>query len=224
MQSMDKTISEVHSLLIEFEKNIKRNKQQIVGVPIHTCDGDSMLVESKKKNRKVRLKGKRKCSSRVVARISISVPNQEGRKTRMNYGMAKVLIVYLKIDSRLGRPSILEVEEHSLGDLNEHLLIIKQLYQTLNSKSGLLLMNEENASMNDNKVWKLVVLHQIANVVKVSDLQEEDILRDGQRKYYTKSSDVKDYLGSVFHEDLGEAWRLLLGIKILEIDQGGDWL
>ncbi|GKF79576.1 putative retrotransposon protein [Tanacetum coccineum] len=31
MQSMEMTISEVHSLLIEFEKSIKRNKQQIVG-------------------------------------------------------------------------------------------------------------------------------------------------------------------------------------------------
>ncbi|GJW46901.1 hypothetical protein Tco_0078547 [Tanacetum coccineum] len=31
MQSMEKTISEVHSLLIEFEKSIKRNKQQNVG-------------------------------------------------------------------------------------------------------------------------------------------------------------------------------------------------
>ncbi|GKC36760.1 zinc finger, CCHC-type containing protein [Tanacetum coccineum] len=30
MQSMEKTISEVHSLLIEFKKSIKRNKQQIV--------------------------------------------------------------------------------------------------------------------------------------------------------------------------------------------------
>nr|GFC47987.1 hypothetical protein [Tanacetum cinerariifolium] len=31
MQSVEKTISEVHSLLIEFEKSIKRNKQPIVG-------------------------------------------------------------------------------------------------------------------------------------------------------------------------------------------------
>ncbi|GKB57565.1 retrotransposon protein, putative, ty1-copia subclass [Tanacetum coccineum] len=31
MQSMEKTTSEVHSLLIEFKKSIKRNKQQIVG-------------------------------------------------------------------------------------------------------------------------------------------------------------------------------------------------
>nr|GFA89609.1 hypothetical protein [Tanacetum cinerariifolium] len=31
MQSMEKTISEVHSLLIEFEKSIKRNKQPVVG-------------------------------------------------------------------------------------------------------------------------------------------------------------------------------------------------
>nr|GEZ44391.1 zinc finger, CCHC-type [Tanacetum cinerariifolium] len=31
MQSMEKTISEVHSMLIEFEKSIKRNKQPIVG-------------------------------------------------------------------------------------------------------------------------------------------------------------------------------------------------
>ncbi|GJW99715.1 hypothetical protein Tco_0183629 [Tanacetum coccineum] len=31
MQSMEKTISKVHSLLIEFEKSIKRNKQQNVG-------------------------------------------------------------------------------------------------------------------------------------------------------------------------------------------------
>ncbi|GJZ45425.1 putative retrotransposon protein [Tanacetum coccineum] len=31
MQSIEKTISKVHSLLIEFEKSIKRNKQQIVG-------------------------------------------------------------------------------------------------------------------------------------------------------------------------------------------------
>nr|GEZ65536.1 hypothetical protein [Tanacetum cinerariifolium] len=31
MQSMEKTISEVHSFLIEFEKRIKRNKQPILG-------------------------------------------------------------------------------------------------------------------------------------------------------------------------------------------------
>ncbi|GJQ99374.1 putative RNA-directed DNA polymerase, partial [Tanacetum coccineum] len=35
MQSMEKTISEVHSLLIEFEKSIKRNKQPIDGASSH---------------------------------------------------------------------------------------------------------------------------------------------------------------------------------------------
>nr|GFC32261.1 hypothetical protein [Tanacetum cinerariifolium] len=31
MQSMEKTISEVHSLLIKFEKSVKRNKHPIIG-------------------------------------------------------------------------------------------------------------------------------------------------------------------------------------------------
>nr|GEZ47071.1 hypothetical protein [Tanacetum cinerariifolium] len=35
MQSMEKTIIEVHSLLIEFEKSIKRNKQPIMVLSLH---------------------------------------------------------------------------------------------------------------------------------------------------------------------------------------------
>ncbi|GKF86891.1 hypothetical protein Tco_0254718, partial [Tanacetum coccineum] len=60
MQSMEKTISEVHSLLIESEKSIKRNKQQIVGT---SSTPHVMAIQSgrvQKNKPQVRIKGKRK--------------------------------------------------------------------------------------------------------------------------------------------------------------------
>nr|GEV38400.1 hypothetical protein [Tanacetum cinerariifolium] len=56
----DKTINEVHSLLIEFEKSIKRNKQPIVGA---SSTPQVMAIQGgrvQKYKRKVRLKGKGK--------------------------------------------------------------------------------------------------------------------------------------------------------------------
>nr|GEV47134.1 hypothetical protein [Tanacetum cinerariifolium] len=60
MQSMEKTISEVHSLLIEFEKSIKRNKKPIVGA---SSTPQVMAIQGgrvQKYKPQVRLKGKRK--------------------------------------------------------------------------------------------------------------------------------------------------------------------
>ncbi|GKA84870.1 hypothetical protein Tco_0806524 [Tanacetum coccineum] len=70
-----------------------------------------------------------------------------------------------KIDpDRLG-PSILKVEEHSLGDLNES-ANYKAALSDPEFEKWLVAMNEEMQSMNDNKVWKLVVLPPNAKVVK----------------------------------------------------------
>ncbi|GKE03497.1 retrotransposon protein, putative, ty1-copia subclass [Tanacetum coccineum] len=62
MQSMEKTRSEVHSLLIEFEKSIKRNKQQIVGASFtpHVMAIQSGRVQKNKPQGKA--KGKDKVS------------------------------------------------------------------------------------------------------------------------------------------------------------------
>ncbi|GJW45249.1 hypothetical protein Tco_0074048 [Tanacetum coccineum] len=60
MQSMEKTISEVHSLLIKFEKSIKRNKQQIVGA---SSTPQVMAIQSgrvQKKKPQGKAKGKEK--------------------------------------------------------------------------------------------------------------------------------------------------------------------
>ncbi|GJS72916.1 retrotransposon protein, putative, ty1-copia subclass [Tanacetum coccineum] len=71
----------------------------------------------------------------------------------------------MEIDpDRLG-PSILKVEEHSLGDLNES-ANYKAALSDPEFEKWLVAMNEEMQSMNDNKVWKLVVLPPNAKVVK----------------------------------------------------------
>ncbi|GKF94935.1 hypothetical protein Tco_0284635 [Tanacetum coccineum] len=60
MQSMEKTISKVHSLLIEFKKSIKRNKQPIVGA---SSTPQVMVIQSGRvhKNKpKGKAKGKEK--------------------------------------------------------------------------------------------------------------------------------------------------------------------
>ncbi|GJY63820.1 hypothetical protein Tco_0465280 [Tanacetum coccineum] len=57
MQSMEKTISEVHSLLIEFEKVIKRNKQQIVGAfstpHVMAIQSDELMKKKKTRGQNV---------------------------------------------------------------------------------------------------------------------------------------------------------------------------
>ncbi|GKF54850.1 retrotransposon protein, putative, ty1-copia subclass, partial [Tanacetum coccineum] len=59
----------------------------------------------------------------------------------------------------------IEVEEHILGDLNEPANYTAALSDPEFEK-WLVAMNEEMQSINDNKVWKLVVLPPNAKVVK----------------------------------------------------------
>ncbi|GJX68170.1 retrotransposon protein, putative, ty1-copia subclass [Tanacetum coccineum] len=63
------------------------------------------------------------------------------------------------------RSTDIEVEDHSLGDLNEP-ANYKAALSDPEFEKWLVAMNEEMQSMNDNKVWKLVVLPPNAKVVK----------------------------------------------------------
>nr|GEX17597.1 putative retrotransposon protein [Tanacetum cinerariifolium] len=92
-----------------------------------------------------------------------------------------------------------EVEEHSLGDLNEP-ANYKAALSNLEFEKWLVAMNAEMQSMYDNKVWRLVVLPPNAKVVK--------------RNHIPSLQEVKTYLGKCFSmKDLGEA-VFILGIKI----------
>ncbi|GJV24619.1 retrovirus-related pol polyprotein from transposon TNT 1-94 [Tanacetum coccineum] len=77
----------------------------------------------------------------------------------------------------------IEVEEHSLGDLYEP-ANYKAAYGDPEFEKWLVAMNEEMQSMNDNKVWKLVVLPPNAKVVKSkwiykkkTDMEWQELLR-----------------------------------------------
>ncbi|GJY13384.1 hypothetical protein Tco_0382693, partial [Tanacetum coccineum] len=77
MQSIEKTISEVYSLLIEFEKSIKRNKQQIVGVSStpHVMAIQSGRVQKNKSQGKA--KGKEKGHGKELSFVSSLVDEKE---------------------------------------------------------------------------------------------------------------------------------------------------
>ncbi|GJV46113.1 hypothetical protein Tco_1430649 [Tanacetum coccineum] len=72
MQSMEKTISEVHSLLIEFEKSIKRNKQQIVGA---SSTPHVMAIQSGRVQKNKKPQGKAKRKEKVDERKKLEVIN-----------------------------------------------------------------------------------------------------------------------------------------------------
>ncbi|GJR32522.1 retrotransposon protein, putative, ty1-copia subclass [Tanacetum coccineum] len=74
----------------------------------------------------------------------------------------------------------IEVEEHSLGDLNEP-ANYKAALSDPEFEKWLVAMNEEMQSMNDNKVWKLVVLLPNAKVVKSKWIYKKKTNMDGKR-------------------------------------------
>ncbi|GKB53021.1 retrotransposon protein, putative, ty1-copia subclass [Tanacetum coccineum] len=89
---------------------------------------------------------------------------ESGRNVELDDEDLKRKSALLIDPDRLG-PSILKVEEHSLGDLNES-ANYKAALSDPEFEKWLVAMNEEMQSMNDNKVWKLVVLPPNAKVVK----------------------------------------------------------
>ncbi|GJW73423.1 retrotransposon protein, putative, ty1-copia subclass [Tanacetum coccineum] len=103
----------------------------------------------------------------------------------------------------------IEVEEHSLGDLYEP-ANYKAALSDPEFEKWLVAMNEEMQSMNDNKVWKLVVLHRIQKVLKIVDQQEETIwmarsiygLKQASRSWNKRFDEEIKKFG--FHQNLDE--------------------
>ncbi|GJT93156.1 retrotransposon protein, putative, ty1-copia subclass [Tanacetum coccineum] len=77
----------------------------------------------------------------------------------------------------------IEVEEHNLGDLNEP-ANYKAALSDPEFEKWLVAMNEEMQSMNDNKVWKLVVLPPNAKVVKSMWIYKKKTDMDGKGYIY----------------------------------------
>ncbi|GJS46346.1 retrotransposon protein, putative, ty1-copia subclass [Tanacetum coccineum] len=67
-----------------------------------------------------------------------------------------------------------------------------------NSEKWLVAMNEEMQSMNDNKVWKLVVLPPNAKVVKSKWIYKKKTDMDGKQDIATDRDDMKSQTGYVF--------------------------
>nr|GEV60180.1 retrotransposon protein, putative, Ty1-copia subclass [Tanacetum cinerariifolium] len=111
----------------------------------------------------------------------------------------------------------IEVDEHSLGDLNEP-ASYKAAMLDLNSNKWIDAMNAEIQSMIDNMVWVLVDLPPNCKTAgskwifkKKADM-DDDIIIMGS--HIPSLQSVKDYLGKCFAmKDLGEA-AFILEIKI----------
>ncbi|GKE95274.1 retrotransposon protein, putative, ty1-copia subclass, partial [Tanacetum coccineum] len=113
----------------------------------------------------------------------------------------------------------IEVEEHSLGDLYEP-ANYKAALSDPEFKKWLVAMNEEMQSMNDNKVWKLVVLPPNAKVVKSKWIYKKKTYMDGKvyiykvrhvAKGFTQTYGV-DYVETFSHVADIRAIRILIAI------------
>nr|GEV40879.1 reverse transcriptase domain-containing protein [Tanacetum cinerariifolium] len=201
---MEKTISEVHSLLIEFKKSIKRNKQPIVGASstpqVMAIQGGKVQKYKPQGKAKGKEKGKGPQNS-YPTKPKKSQPykkehlakdgkchhcKEEGHWKRNCHVSVRThkapdqLCLNVEIDPARQCFNV-EVEEHSFGDLNEPANYKAALFDP-KFKKWLVAMNAEMQSMYDNKVWRLVVLPPNAKVFKrkqfspVADLRAIRIL------------------------------------------------
>ncbi|GKD57781.1 retrotransposon protein, putative, ty1-copia subclass [Tanacetum coccineum] len=124
------------------------------------------------------------------------------------------LIVYNKIDpDRLSFN--IKVEEHSLGDLNEP-ANYKAALSDPEFKKWLVAMNEKMQSMNDNKVWKLIVLPPNAKVVKSKWIYKKNTDMDG-KVYIYKARLVAKGLTQTYGVDYEETFSPIADIRAIRI-------
>ncbi|GJR44833.1 retrotransposon protein, putative, ty1-copia subclass [Tanacetum coccineum] len=301
MQSMEKTISEVHLLLIEFEKSIKRNKQQIVGASStpHVMAIQSGRVQKNKPQGKAKGKEKGKglknsypTKLKKPQPYKKECPVKDGKchhckekghwkrncplylaelmkkkKTRVQnvastssvvmvmcyllshkHEVFKTFMVFKnEVENQLGK-TIKAIRSDRGGEyisqefkdylkaygivqqltppyspqhngVSErrnplrNMVPIKKVDKTpyelwhgkvpnlsylKNSEKWLVAMNEEMQSMNDNKVWKLVVLPPNAKVVKSKWIYKKKTDMDGKQDIATDRDDMKSQTGYVF--------------------------
>ncbi|GKC65340.1 retrotransposon protein, putative, ty1-copia subclass [Tanacetum coccineum] len=109
----------------------------------------------------------------------------------------------------------IEVEEHSLGDLNEP-ANYKAALSDPEFEKWLVAMNEEMQSMNDNKVWKLVVLPPNAKVVKSKWIYKKKTYMDG-KVYIYKARLVAKGFTQTYGVDYEETFSPVADIRAIRI-------
>ncbi|GKA22379.1 putative RNA-directed DNA polymerase [Tanacetum coccineum] len=109
----------------------------------------------------------------------------------------------------------IEVEEHSLGDLNEP-ANYKAALSDPEFEKWLVAMNEEMQSMNDNKVWKLVVLPPNAKVVKSKWIYKKKTDMDG-KVYIYKARLVAKGFTQTYGVDYEETFSPVADIRAIRI-------
>ncbi|GKE70527.1 retrotransposon protein, putative, ty1-copia subclass [Tanacetum coccineum] len=109
----------------------------------------------------------------------------------------------------------IEVEEHSLGDLNEP-ANYKAALSDPEFEKWLVAMNEEMQSMNDNKVWKLVVLPPNAKVVKSKWIYKKKTNMDG-KVYIYKARLVAKGFTQTYGVDYEETFSPVADIRAIRI-------
>ncbi|GJS11214.1 retrotransposon protein, putative, ty1-copia subclass [Tanacetum coccineum] len=109
----------------------------------------------------------------------------------------------------------IEVEEHSLGDLNEP-ANYKAALSDPEFEKWLVAMNEEMQSMNDNKVWKFVVLPPNAKVVKSKWIYKKKTNMDG-KVYIYKARLVAKGFTQTYGVDYEETFSPVADIRAIRI-------
>ncbi|GKD98329.1 retrotransposon protein, putative, ty1-copia subclass [Tanacetum coccineum] len=109
----------------------------------------------------------------------------------------------------------IEVEEHNLGDLNEP-ANYKAALSDPEFEKWLVAMNEEMQSMNDNKVWKLVVLPPNAKVVKSKWIYKKKTDMDG-KVYIYKARLVAKGFTQTYGVDYEETFSPVADIRAITI-------
>ncbi|GKB70328.1 retrotransposon protein, putative, ty1-copia subclass [Tanacetum coccineum] len=110
---------------------------------------------------------------------------------------------------------VLVIRSHSLGDLNEP-ANYKAALSYPEFKKWLVAMNEKMQSMNDNKVWKLVVLPPNAKVVKIKWIYKKKTNMDG-KVYIYKARLVAKGFTQTYGVDYEETFSLVADIRAIRI-------
>ncbi|GKB97878.1 retrotransposon protein, putative, ty1-copia subclass [Tanacetum coccineum] len=108
-----------------------------------------------------------------------------------------------------------EVEEHSLGDLNES-ANYKAALSDPEFEKWLVAMNAKMKSMYDNKVWRLVVLPQNAKVVKSKWIYKKKTDMDGKIHIY-KARLVAKGCTQTYGVDYEETFSHVADIRAIRI-------
>nr|GEU42306.1 hypothetical protein [Tanacetum cinerariifolium] len=201
MQSMEKTISEVHSLLIEFEKSIKRNTQPIIGA---SCTPQVMAIQSGRVQKYKPQGGhwKRNCPVYLaeLMKMKKKTRGQNVASTSSDFGLS------VSMNNKLYFDAIIVNGIYEIDMRDSTLSIVNSMYSISNkrTKSNLdstYLWHCRLANINKKRIEKL------HDVLKSTDNEPFDqcvscISGKMTRKTFShKTKKVKDVLGLI-HTDV----------------------